>query len=318
MVLPLLTVFTPTYNRAHLLPRLYDSLLIQDCNDFVWLVIDDGSTDNTRELVQGWVEEARIPIRYFYKENGGMHTGHNAAYELIETELNTCIDSDDCLAEGAVRKIVDFWREHGSEKNSGIVALDATESGEVIGRELPTDREEIRLNEYYAKGGSGDKKLIYRTDVMRQYPSYPVFPGEKLVPLGYKYLLADQDFPLLILNEVVCIVEYQPDGSSLNIIHQYRRNPQGFAFTRKTEMVLAGSLRLRFRAAIHYVAKSLMLRNLKFLQEAPRKVLTILAVPAGILVYFYIVYAKSPVPASSVKSSESRTLNGATQADKTS
>lgn len=296
MQTPLLTIFTPTYNRAHLLPRLYNSLLRQSCNDFNWLIIDDGSTDNTRELVQGWIMEGHISIRYHYKENGGMHTGHNAAYELIDTLLNTCIDSDDWLADGAVEKIVNFWRQHGSDRYSGIVALDATEAGEVIGRELPTDRQAIRLDEYYAKGGFGDKKLIYRTDVMRQYPAYPTFPGEKLVPLGYKYLLADQDYTLLILNEIVCIVEYQPDGSSMNILQQYCRNPRGFAFTRKVSMVLGYTAKERYKAAIHYVAKSLMLHNRNFLREAPRKMLTVAAIPLGILLFFYITRGTKGAP----------------------
>ena len=105
-----LTVFTPTYNRAHTLPRTYQSLCRQECKDFVWLVVDDGSTDGTADLVRSWQQEANgFEIRYLYKENGGMHTAHNAAYEVIDTELNVCIDSDDCLADGAVKKILDKW-----------------------------------------------------------------------------------------------------------------------------------------------------------------------------------------------------------------
>ena len=108
--MPRLTVFTPTYNRAHTLPRTYASLSRQDCKDFVWLIIDDGSTDDTRALVKAWqTQEHSFEIRYLYKENGGMHTAHNAAYEVIDTELNVCIDSDDCLAPGAVRKILAKW-----------------------------------------------------------------------------------------------------------------------------------------------------------------------------------------------------------------
>ena len=81
-----LTVFTPTYNRAHTLPRTYQSLCRQECKDFVWLVVDDGSTDGTADLVRSWQQEANgFEIRYLYKENGGMHTAHNAAYEVIDT-----------------------------------------------------------------------------------------------------------------------------------------------------------------------------------------------------------------------------------------
>ena len=86
---PILTVFTPAYNRAHTLVRTYESLLAQSCKDFVWLIIDDGSTDNTSELVSNWQNcKNGFEIRYIYKENGGMHTAHNTAYEYIDTELN--------------------------------------------------------------------------------------------------------------------------------------------------------------------------------------------------------------------------------------
>ena len=97
-----LTVFTPTYNRAHTLKRLYESLCTQTCDDFEWLVIDDGSTDFTKELIDGFIRQNRLPIRYIYKENGGLHTGYNTAYDNITTELNVCIDSDDFMPEDAV------------------------------------------------------------------------------------------------------------------------------------------------------------------------------------------------------------------------
>ena len=95
--MPTLTVFTLSYNRAYCLNKCYASLLRQTCTDFEWLVVDDGSTDNTRELVQGWIQAAQIPIRYIYKKNGGMHTGYNTAYDNIYTELCVSIDSDDYM-----------------------------------------------------------------------------------------------------------------------------------------------------------------------------------------------------------------------------
>ena len=92
--LPVLTVFTPAYNRAHTLGRTYESLKNQSCKDFIWLIVDDGSSDNTAELVRSWQnEDCGFDIQYIYKKNGGMHTAHNVAYENIKTELNVCIDS---------------------------------------------------------------------------------------------------------------------------------------------------------------------------------------------------------------------------------
>ena len=123
-----LTVFTPAYNRAHTIGRTYESLCRQTCQDFEWLVVDDGSKDNTRELMEGWIQENKISIRYIYQENQGMHGAHNTAYENINTELNTCIDSDDFMPDDAVEKIVTFWKEHGSDKYAGLIGLDQVES----------------------------------------------------------------------------------------------------------------------------------------------------------------------------------------------
>ena len=105
----LLTIFTPAYNRDHTLGRTYESLKKQHCKEFIWLIIDDGSSDRTAQLVEEWQQEDNgFEIRYIYKENGGMHTAHNVAYQNIDTELNVCIDSDDCLAGDAVNKILNF------------------------------------------------------------------------------------------------------------------------------------------------------------------------------------------------------------------
>lgn len=119
-----LTVFTPTYNRAHLLRRLYESLVTQSCMDFEWMVIDDGSTDFTRQLIEEFINDGRIPITYIYKDNGGLYTGYNTAYEHITTELCVCIDSDDFMPENAVEIIIDTWRKKGSNRYAGIIGLD--------------------------------------------------------------------------------------------------------------------------------------------------------------------------------------------------
>ena len=108
-----LTIFTPAYNRAHTIGRTYESLCRQTSKDFCWLVVDDGSVDNTKELVINWIKENKIPIRYIYQQNQGMHGAHNTAYRNIDTELNTCIDSDDYMPDDAVEKIIAFWNRYG-------------------------------------------------------------------------------------------------------------------------------------------------------------------------------------------------------------
>ncbi len=284
-----ITVFTPAYNRAHTLNRTYESLIKQECKDFKWLIVDDGSSDNTKEIVQEWQKEDNgFEIQYIYKENGGMHTAHNVAYENIDTELNVCIDSDDILAKSAIKKILEKWNEVKEKGYAGIIGLDADFSGKIIGQGFPKEMSETTLVGYYANGGSGDKKLVYRTDVIKKYPPYPVFEGEKYVALGYKYRLIDQDYKLAVLNEVLCNVEYQADGSSNSMLKQYIHNPKGFAFWRKICMQYPESEKRVFKDCIHYVSSSLISKNMHFIKESPRKIKTILAIPGGIVLTIFI------------------------------
>lgn len=277
-----LTIFTPAYNRAHTLPRTYESLRQQNCKDFIWLIIDDGSSDNTVALVEKWQQaDNGFEICYVYKENGGMHTAHNTAYEHIDTELNTCIDSDDKLAPGAVEKILEKWEQVKNQGYAGIIALDADFDGKVIGRGFPEGMTETTAIGYYAAGGSGDKKLIYRTDIINQYPPYPVFEGEKYVALSYKYRLIDQTWKLAVLDEVVCNVEYQPDGSSGTMWKQYLKNPRGFAFWRKVCMQYPYSTKRLVIDCIHYCSSSILAKNRNYIKESPRKLLTLACTPFG-------------------------------------
>ena len=138
---PTITVFTPTYNRAYCLHNGYEALCRQTLKDFIWLVVDDGSTDNTKELVEEWQKKDNgFEIQYLYKENGGLASGYNAAIAVMDTELSVCVDSDDYLADDAIEKVVKYWQANGSEKLAGIVGLDCTPDGEVIGDLLPNQR----------------------------------------------------------------------------------------------------------------------------------------------------------------------------------
>ena len=277
-----LTIFTPAYNRAHTLPRTYKSLRAQNCKEFIWLIVDDGSQDNTADLVRQWQSEDNgFEIRYVYKENGGMHTAHNTAYEHIDTELNTCIDSDDKLAPGAVEKILRKWEQVKDRGYAGIIALDADFNGKLIGKGFPEGMTETSVIGYYASGGSGDKKLIYRTDIINRYPPYPVFEGEKYVSLSYKYRMIDQDYKMAVLDEILCHVEYQPDGSTGTMWRQYLLNPKGWAFWRKVRMQYPESSKRTVIDCIHYVSSSLLAGNCRFIAESPKKLLTVLCIVPG-------------------------------------
>jgi glycosyltransferase involved in cell wall biosynthesis len=286
-----LTVFTPTYNRAYCLHLGYEALKRQTSKDFKWLIIDDGSTDNTKQLVDSWISEGDVEIEYCYKENGGMHTGHNKAYELIDTELNVCIDSDDYMTDDAVELIINKWKKYGGEQYAGLLGLDIDKNGKVIGTKFPDNLSQCKYSELKRKHGVvGDIKFVYRTDIIRKYIPYPVFEGENFVPLGYVYALVDKDYNMLCSNDVYCIVEYMTDGSTKNIVKQYFHNPKGFAHERKVLMVTWPFFIDRFRYVLHYISSSIISRNSKFIRESPNKLLTISALPLGILLYFYILF----------------------------
>lgn len=287
-----LTIFTPTWNRAHTLPRLYESLCGQDCRDFAWLVIDDGSTDGTRALVRGWAEEGRIPIRYLYQENGGLYTGYNTAYAAIDTPLCVCIDSDDAMPPGAVGKITALWREKGSGRYAGIVGLDCDMATlEPLGGRFPEGMDEVYFPELYARGiHRGDSKQVMRTELMKAVAPQVGFPGEKNFNPVYMLLQVTDRCPVLLSNECFCLVEYQgADSMSRNILRQYLDSPRSFAKMRRLEMTLTHTTPLgRFRSAVHYVAECLIARDRRWLKDSPRKGLTLLAALPGLACRLYI------------------------------
>lgn len=292
--MPILTVFTPSYNRAHTLFRTYESLKLQNNKDFIWLIVDDGSTDNTAEMVKSWQSNDNgFEIQYIYKEKGGMHTAHNTAYENIFTELNVCIDSDDKMAADAIDKIIKKWDSVKEKGYAGIIGLDADFNGNIIGKGFPEGLYETTLTGYYANGGRGDKKLIYQTDIIKKYPPYPVFENEKYVALAYKYRLIDQHYKMAVLDDVLCNVEYQPDGASSNIWKQYIENPKGFALWRIVCMQYPVSTKRVFIECVHYVSSSIIAGNKHFIKETPEKLLTVMAIPFGcILAQFIIIKNK--------------------------
>ncbi len=288
---PILTVFTPTYNRAYILPQLYQSLIKQTNPNFIWLIVDDGSSDETKTLVKKWIKEGILHITYIYQENQGMHGGHNTAYKNIDTELNVCIDSDDFMPDDAVETILNFWKKNKSDKVAGIVGLDVDKTGQVIGTKMPEQIKTSTLTDLYHKYGvKGDKKLVLRTEVVKKYPPYPLFEGERFVPLGYLYSLIDQNYELLILNKPLCVVEYMDDGSTRNIFKQYRNNPKGFAFSRIQRMKSPYNTKDLIKNTIHYISHSLFSKNRQFIKQSPRKLLTVMLIPFGIMLYFYTLY----------------------------
>lgn len=286
-----ITVFTTTYNRAHLLPRLYESLCRQTSSDFLWLVVDDGSVDETKKLIHQYQSENKIEIQYQYKTNGGMHTGHNTAYELIQTELNVCIDSDDAMPSDAIQRILSKWQSINDKSNlAGIIGLDVDEEGKIIGTSIPKNLKQGSLDDLYRKHKVlGDKKIILRTDIVRKYPSYPEYATEKLVPLGILYLQIGKDYDFLYSNEVYCIVEYQEEGSTNTILRQYNQSPKGFSYARKIKLKYSDNNGEIIKNCIHLIACGITTKSLRVtFKDNPYKFLTVCLLPFGLLLKLFI------------------------------
>lgn len=230
-----ITVFTPTYNRAYILQQLYRSLQRQTYQAFEWVVVDDGSADNTRQLFETWAaEENGFPIRYYKQENGGKCRAINKGLELARGELFFTVDSDDYLTEDALEKIVAWEAElPKDQKFCGFVANrgvtpDSTpnrlfEGGYFDGTALDRYGEKDQL---YGKV-DGERAYVFYTDIHRQY-LYPEFPGEKFLTEAVTWdRMAYDGYKLRFYNDIIWIWEYKPDGLTRAGYKVFLDNPQG-------------------------------------------------------------------------------------------
>ena len=284
-----LTVFTPTYNRENCLHKCYESLKRQKNTDFEWIIIDDGSTDNTKELVESWKKnDNKFEIIYYHKENGGLHTGYNKAIELANSKLCVCIDSDDFMPDDAVEKIIKFWNENGSNKYAGIMGLDFYINEECIGGRLP-DKKSINLVDWAAgkyKCKLGDKKYVVRTELYKKVAPMKSFPNEKNFNPQYMHFELSKEYDFLVLNENLCFVEYQPDGMSHNMYQQYYNSPNSFRELRILLLSFSNApISFKIRHAIHYVSNSLLAKQSIYDKRVKNKLLITIAIPPGYLLY---------------------------------
>ena len=264
MIKKLITVFTPAYNRKDCIHRCYESLQNQTSHNFQWLIIDDGSTDGTEEVIKEWqANEKDFQIIYDYKENGGLHSAYNRGIELTDTELFVCIDSDDWMPLDAIERIEKIWKEISGHNYVGIMGIDQYENGECVGGKFPQGISEMYLYEKLTKYKvPGDKKMIHRTDLLKKVAPMPTFPGEKNFNPSYMMYQLDQFGKLYVTNECFCIVDYQPDGMSSNIYKQYRNSPKSFAETRKLYMSFPEiSTSFKLRQSIHYVSSCILAKQ---------------------------------------------------------
>lgn len=226
--MPFITVFTPTYNRKDLIERLYQSLLLQTQKNFEWLVVDDGSTDNTEKYFFDLLTKQQpFPIRYIKQDNGGKHRAINNGVKHASGELFFIVDSDDYLTEDAIKKI-NQWIEtlDCSHKWAGISGLKGFSKDSVVGQHCRVPYVDAKNNERRKYKLSGDKAEVYFTSILKQHP-FPEIPGENFISEETVWnAIARNGYYLRWFNEIIYICDYL-DGGLTKDNTKDRNNPQG-------------------------------------------------------------------------------------------
>ena len=224
----LITVFTPAYNRAHLLTRLYESLCKQTYKDFEWVIVDDGSTDGTKELSQTLAEreETFFPLRYFYQENGGKHRAINHGVREAQGELFLILDSDDTLPPNALERIAFYYQQIKDDSAfGGVCGYMAHHNGTVIGKgcDIPVlDTNSIELR--YKYHVEGDMLEVFRTSVLKEIP-FPETKDEKFVPEVLVWNRIACKYKLRVFHEVVYNRDYLDGGLTDKIVKIRMNSP---------------------------------------------------------------------------------------------
>lgn len=225
---PKITVFTPTYNRGYIIENLYRSLQRQTGTDFEWLVVDDGSTDNTSELFVKWMQEDNpFPIRYYTQPNGGKHRAINRALDLAQGEWFFTVDSDDYLTEDAIKKITSWLRQLPKQGKwcgvAGNLGLSAIETPNTL---FDAGFKDGTLLDRYSSI-DGERALVFSTKIHQMY-LYPEFEGEKFMTEAVSWnRMAADGYRIRFYNDIICIYEYLPDGLTKAGSRLFQNNPKG-------------------------------------------------------------------------------------------
>lgn len=294
-----ITVFTPTYNRAELLQNVYKSLIIQDINLFKWLIVDDGSSDNTQDIIKQWKSTSKgLEIEYHYQENKGKMVAHNNGVSFCNTELFLCLDSDDILMANAISQINTFWEDVKIKLSSlpfevsGVVApkLIVSKNTKVPVHQFPKGIKYASLRNLYQNGYTGETVLVYRTNILRQYP-FKVFEGEKFVPEASAYALIDDNYKMAIFNRHVMQCEYQADGYTQNTAKLIVNNPQGYSYYCGIIARREKSIIKKFRKLVSYGAYGILAHYsiIKIIKESNYPFISLIIVPFSLLQKYRIL-----------------------------
>lgn len=250
------TVFTSTYNRGHILGRVYESLKKQTFRNFEWIIIDDGSNDDTCEIVEKWINEDEISIRSFSQKNSGKHIAINSGVEKAQGELFLIIDSDDQCVPYALEKFNILWEKIDKidKKNfSGVFANCFNKKNEIIGTKFPNDIFDNNfIDVFYRYSIKGDKWGFFRTDILKQYP-FPVIDQEKFLSEALIWNRISLKFKTRFINEKLLLAEYQSDGLSKNSLKLRVQYPKGTTLYYKEFLALPVPLFWKIRNLINYI-----------------------------------------------------------------
>ena len=251
----LITIFTPTYNRAHLLPELYQSLLSQSVYVFEWLVVDDGSSDETEAYLGSLIEQdvLQFPIRYIRKSNGGKHTAINLGVKEARGELFLILDSDDTLPPDSIGTIIKEYEQCKHQIDcAGVCGLMAHHSGKRIGSGFPVvNLYESSLDFRYCQGVTGDLLEVYKTSVLKEFP-FPEIAGEKFCPEALIWNRIATKYKLYCFNQVVYYRDYLEGGLTDKIVKIRMQSPIGTMMTYQEMTEYNIPLKWKLRSAINY------------------------------------------------------------------
>lgn len=257
--MPLISILTPTYNRGKLLLPLYESLKNLTFEDFEWLIVDDGSEDDTEQYALSWIEHnienAEFPIRYIKKSNGGKHTAINRGVREASGELILILDSDDTLPADSLATIAQYYEQcKGYKDCAGVCGLMAHHDGQLIGSGFPKEpMYESALQFRYAEKGNvtGDLLEVYKTSVMREFP-FPEIENEKFCPESLVWNRIANKYKLFCFNKVIYYRDYLDGGLTSKIVRIRMNSPIASTMTYAEMLDYNISLKWKIRSAINY------------------------------------------------------------------
>lgn len=252
---PMFTVFAPTYNRAHTLGRVYDSLVAQTLRDFEWLVVDDGSTDNTVALLQQWQAEGLLTLRFVVQPNGGKHRAYNRGVQEARGELFLALDSDDSCDPDTLMAMAKAWQAiPAGERDgfSGVTCLCRSDTGTVLEGGLPAEHLDGHPFTVLAQlGRTAEMWGFHRTEILRAHP-FPDFPGERFCPEGLIWNRIALRYRSRFINRALRVYHDSADNLSSRATVLRQQSPRGTSIYYAEMMMLDLPLMLRLRAAANY------------------------------------------------------------------